>query len=158
MPAPVMQFTPTASVVRKGNVGAGAETLLNIWIPPSMLVNNGDSLFMQGAVQLGANANAKSALLQFNGTTVAGRSASDNGAFYDMRARIYRVNGGLAMAFGLCNNSATSTQIGTNADIVTDFSLPLELKLIGQGVAADDVISRILKWAYIPVGTSIISL
>lgn len=151
---PVSQLLATATVVRKGNVGAGAETLLNMFLPPGIFRNVGDSVFMHGAVQLAVNASAKSGLMQFNGTTVAGRSASDSGAFYDMRALLYRISATTVMAFGLCNNSATATQIGTNADIVVaDFNAPLEIKVVGQGPAADDVTSRVLRYTYIPVGS-----
>lgn len=151
---PVAPTLATANVVRKGNVGAGAETLLNLFLPPGILRNIGDCIFLHGAVQLAANVSAKSGLMQFNGTTVAGRSASDNGAFYDMRAMVYRISATTVMAFGLCNNSGTATQVGTFADIaVADFNAPIEVKVQGQGPAPDDVISRVLRYMYIPVGS-----
>ncbi len=156
MPAsPQIGMIPTCSVVRRGNVGAGVENLLNLWIPGGTLKEIGDSIFVQGAVVLAVNINAKTGNIQIAGTTVSGRSSTDSGALYDMRARAYRTTTGLWVA-GLCNNSATATQIGTNTDIANiDFTAPIEIRVQGQGVAADDVVSRVLKWVYIPVGVAL---
>lgn len=138
---------------RIGNVGAGEETLLQLFIPPNFLRNLGDNLFIHATTIIAANANAKTSKLYIGGTVVAGRSASDNNSVHDMYVRAYSRSSGI-WSVGLTANLAAANQIVQQQDIVISPYLPIELKLTGQGVAANDVISRALFYSYDAAGSN----
>ena len=138
---------------RIGNVGAGEETLLSLWTPPNFLKNIGDNLFIHATVIIAADANAKTSKVYIGGTVVAGRTASDNNSVHDMYIRAYARSSGI-WAVGLTINLASGTQIMQQQDIAIGLYSPIELKLTAQGVAANDLISRVLFYSYDPAGSN----
>lgn len=145
-----LNFT-AIKTARIGSVGAGETILLQLWLPANLLKNDGDQLHIVSSIILAANANSKANNIYFNGTTITGRIATDNGLGRLDEAWVTRLSAGNVQAYGLTFNGPTATVVNIVRDaIATDLLAPVEVKLTGTGVADNDIVSRFLRVAYIP--------
>jgi len=154
MHLPSLAVFNTVKLDRIGNVGAGEDTLLQLWVPPSILRNDGDCLFIHATVALAANANAKISRFYVATTTIQGRSGTDNNSIHDMRAYCYRRGPTSLWTIALLANLTTATQIVEQNDITIDLENPIEIKITGEGVEDGDLTSRVLRYAYIPANSN----
>lgn len=144
------------SVARVATAGTTEETLISLWIPPNILRNDGDYLWIHGSEILAANTNSKTSRVVFGplGTGIAGRGATDSNSVHDMRAWVYRTSPNTVWTTGLTMNLSSGTQILAQTDITIPLNQPLEIKLAATGTAPGDMTSRVLSYAYFPVGSN----
>jgi len=158
MQLPVAAILPSAKITRVGNVGAGEQTLLSIMLPPGIMKNDGDVLRVTAAVQYAANVNNKTTKLYIGANTVAGRGAApDNGASLFIQGVGVRTNAVEAQLTGLLTTTLGNLNTTHRDSVAALWNDPVEIRLTGEGVANNDIVSRLLKVEYLPVGSNYIS-
>ncbi len=140
-------FSTTQQV---GNAAGGLEVLQTFTIPADKLRNNGDSIYLEAAVQLAANGNNKTTALGGFGVTLASRGAAENNLPRVMRARIIRTGASTQQSWGATEAQGQATLITLQAP-VQPLNIGQAVTVTVQGVAANDLISRYFSVWYIPV-------
>lgn len=146
----------TIQTARVGSVGAGETNLLRLFIPGGLLRNDGDMLHITAGVILAANANNKTTNLYFGATTIASRGpAADNGIGQLIEAWVVRLGAASQQSHGVLMNGISATVVHLICDALVEIlSAPIELKITGTGVADNDIVSRFLKFTYLPASSN----
>lgn len=145
----------TVDTRRIGNVGSSETQMCAITIKPGILRNDGDAIRLTAVLELAANANAKTSRLWFGTLVVGGRGpAADNDSSHLIEALITRLSPTNQYSYGKTLNRSTGTTILQVNDTVTEnVEIPILIRITAIGVATNDLISRLLKVEYLPVGT-----
>lgn len=137
------------------NVNLALTDLITYTLPGGTLAHDGDCIEIIGEVTYAANADTKTVVLIFGGTTLAGRGpAADNGSLISMRCRLIRTGATAQLAEGLTAISTTAGQLVTFTAPAETLANDIVIKISGQsGTGSNDVTSRLLIVRYYPVGT-----
>lgn len=155
MQLPTVAVFKTVKTERVGSVGAVETTLLTITIPPNTLRKDGDALRVTAATQYAANVNVKTGKLYVGVDTIASRGGvADSGAAFYYEGMIVRTGAFDSYSIGRVLTTLGNILVTNRDSIANDWSTPIEIKLTGQGVANDDVISRLLKVEYVPADST----
>lgn len=134
------------------NVDGDLTDLISVSVPANTLIQNGDSVRVIAVADYAANANNKSIFLLFAGTSMIGRTDTDNNSNIIIEATITRLSATsvltAAKLYVTTDSGVTSlvSTISASADVTN------ELVLRSLGVATGDITSKLLKAEYIPAG------
>lgn len=142
----------TSKFGQVGSVGAGETTLLNFLLKPGLFRTPGDMLHTVATLITAANGNNKTSKLYFGGQGIGGRGpAADNNSVQIIEHWITYKGGNVFQGTGVCFNLTSASCVVINNDaIIADPGSAIEIKLTGQGTADNDLVSRVLKYSYLP--------
>lgn len=128
-----------------GNVGAGVDDLQSVTLEANTLYKNGQCLRIMAVGRCAANANAKTVILSFGGTTILTTGAvAANDKRWVIEALVWRtaVDTQVAMAWGTFNDVEIAV---TRTALTKDDGATQIIKCTGEATATDDIQQDLLS-------------